>query len=231
MFIRILILIFLWVNTIVGQRNLNQRWEEQLQRYVNTSGVVNYSDWKKEEHALLSYLKALENHPPQTYWTPNDHKSYWINVYNAATVSLILKYYPLKSIRQIDSPWETMIFQCKGDSLNLNAIEDLLIDMGDPSILFTLHRGAVSSPKLSREPYYSVTLEKQIKSAAINFLSDPNQNQCQRDKSYLSRIFLWYFRDFGTLKQRVTFLQKHACDEVNQKTKFRYLPFNWQLNE
>ena len=75
MFLRILILIFLWVNTIVGQRNLNQRWEEQLQRYVNKSGVVNYSDWKKEEHALLSYLKALENHPPQTYWTPNDHKS------------------------------------------------------------------------------------------------------------------------------------------------------------
>jgi hypothetical protein len=47
----------------------------------------------------------------------------------------------------------------------------------------------------------------------------------------LSRIFLWYFKEFGSLEQRDTLLQKYGCTGVDQKTKFRYLPFDWRLND
>ena len=231
MFLRTFILLFLWFTTVIGQRNMHERWEVQLERYVTSTGMINYSDWRKEANALDSYIKALENHPPQPYWMAIDRKAYWINVYNAATIALILEQYPLQSILEIDSPWETEVFELSNRSLSLKAIESLLLEMGDPRILFALHRAAVSSPVLSKQPYRSSSLEEQLQAAAINFLSDPNQNQCHKDKSHLSRIFLWYFKDFGLLKQRVTLLQKYACTGVDQKTRFSYLPFNWRLNQ
>ena len=231
MIFRAIILFILGVNMAVDKRNVHQRWEDQLQRYVNPRGVVNYRDWKKETHALKSYLKALEDHPPQPYWTTTNLKAYWINVYNAATIALVLDHHPLQSIKDIDAPWGTSVFKLGDQSMSLKAIEDLLLEMGDPRILFTLHRATVSSPDLSRQPYRSSTLEEQLQTAAIKFLNDPSLNQCHKVKSHLSPIFLWYFKDFGSLEQRITLLQKYGCTEVNQKTKFRYLPFDWQLNE
>tara|TARA_B100001057_G_scaffold234376_1_gene234728 strand:+ start:5463 stop:6158 length:696 start_codon:yes stop_codon:yes gene_type:complete len=231
MIFRAIILLILWVNMLVDKRNVHQRWEDQLQRYVNPRGVVNYRDWKKETHALKSYLKALEDHPPQPYWTTTNRKAYWINVYNAATIALVLDHHPLQSIKDIDAPWVTSVFRLGDQSMSLKAIEGLLLEMEDPRILFTLHRATVSSPDLSRQPYRSGTLEEQLQTAAIKFLKDPSLNQCHKYKSHMSPIFLWYFKDFGSLEQRVTLLQKYGCTEVNQKTKFRYLPFDWQLNE
>ena len=231
MFLKTLILLFIWLSTTVAQRNVHERWEVQLQRYLAPTGLVNYSDWKKEPHALHAYLKALEDHPPQHYWTPSDCKAYWINVYNAATIALVLKNYPLQSIRQIDAPWETEVFQLGDRSMSLKAIEKRLLKMKDPRILFALHRATVSGPDLSREPYRSSTIEEQLQAAAIKFLNDPNQNQCQKEVSRLSRIFLWHSKHFGSLEQRLTLLQKYACTGVYEKTKYSYLPFNWRLNE
>jgi hypothetical protein len=231
MLLRVLILLLLWFTTATGQRNIHQRWEDQLERNVSSTGMINYSDWKKEAHALNSYLKALEDHPPQPYWTTTDRKAYWINVYNAATLALVLEHYPLQSIQEIDSPWEIEVFKLSDRALSLKAIENLLLEMGDPRILFTLHRAAVSSPPLSKKPYRSYRLEEQLQAAAINFLNDPTQNQCHKDKSHLSRIFLWFFKDFGGLEQKITLLQKYACTEVDLDTRFSYLPFDWRLNQ
>ena len=231
MILRAMIFLILGVNMAVAQRNVHQRWEDQLQRYVAPRGVVNYSDWKKETHALKSYLKALEDHPPKPYWTTTNRKAYWINVYNAATIALVLDHHPLQSIKDIDAPWETPVFRWGDQSMSLKAIEGLLLEMGDPCILFALHRATVSGPDLSKQPYRSSTLGEQLQTAAIKFLNDPGQNQCHKDKSHLSRIFLWYFKEFGSLEQRDTLLQKYGCTGVDQKTKFRYLPFDWRLND
>jgi hypothetical protein len=231
MFLRALIVMLLWVSVSMAQRNVHERWEGQLERYVAPTGAINYSDWKKEVHGLVSYLKALEDHPPQPYWTASDRKAYWINVYNAATVALVLKHHPLESIRDIDKPWKTAVFHWGDRSMSLERIERQLLEMGDPRILFALHRATASGPDLSRQAFRSNTLERQLDEAAVKFLNDPDQNQCHEDKTRLSRIFLWNFRYFGALKQRVTLIQKYGCTGVDQKTKFRYLPFDWQLNE
>lgn len=229
MLLRAMILLFLWAN--LTQRNIHQRWEDLLDRHVFSTGMINYSDWKKESHALSSYLKALEDHPPQAYWTPADLKAYWINVYNAATIALVLQHHPLESIQEIDDPWETKVFQLGNQVLSLKAIERLLLKMEDPRILFALHRAAVGSPVLSKQPYRSNTLEEQLQVATIKFLNDESKNKCQKDKSHLSRIFLWYFKSFGPLEQKIAFLNKYACKDVDQSTKISFLPFDWQLNQ
>ena len=106
MFFKTIILLFFGGNLLLAQRNIHDRWEVQLKKYVAPTGEINYLEWKKEEHALRSYLKALQNHPPKPYWKMDNHKAYWINVYNAATIALVLKHYPLKSIKEINTPFE-----------------------------------------------------------------------------------------------------------------------------
>ena len=115
--------------------------------------------------------------------------------------------------------------------MSLKAIASLLLEMGDVRVLFALHRAAVSGPVLSKKAYRSSKLEEQLETAAISFLTNPAQNQCHKDKSKLSRIFLWHFMDFGPLEQQLALLQKYGCKEVDQKTRFRYLPFDWGLND
>ena len=44
----------------------------------------------KNSKLLETYLKNLENNPPIQQWTKNDSLAYFINVYNAVTVKLIL---------------------------------------------------------------------------------------------------------------------------------------------
>ena len=230
MFYRTFILLSFGVNLVLAQRNIHERWEVQLDQYVAPTGEINYHDWKKEEHALYSYIQALQNHPPQPYWTKSNHKAYWINVYNATTIALILKHYPLQSIKEINTPWKAKVFVLKKSPLSLKAIEDILRQFNDPLILFALHRATVSGPQLSKKAYRGNTLEYQLQSAATIFLNDPNQNQCQEDTPRLSRIFLWFIKDFGSFDKKLTLIQKYGCTGFDKKTKLLYLPFDWGLN-
>lgn len=230
MFYRTFILLSFGVNLVLAQRNIHERWEVQLNQYVATTGEINYHDWKKEEYALYSYIQALQNHPPQPYWKKSNHKAYWINVYNATTIALILKHYPLQSIKDINTPWKAKVFIWKKRPLSLKAIEDILRQFNDPLILFALHRATVSGPQLSKKAYRGNTLEYQLQSAATIFLNDPNQNQCQEDTPRLSRIFLWFIKDFGSFDKKLTLIQKYGCTGFNKKTKLQYLPFDWRLN-
>ncbi len=63
--------------------------------------MVNYKDLQKDKGELDAYLKTLSGNAPQNSWSENEQKAYWINAYNAFTVSLILQHYPVKSIKDI----------------------------------------------------------------------------------------------------------------------------------
>ncbi|RLD60524.1 MAG: DUF547 domain-containing protein, partial [Bacteroidetes bacterium] len=77
----------------------HRSWNSLLQKHVNTKGVVNYVEWKKEETALNTYINMLSTNTPKETWPDNERLSFWMNLYNASTIALILENYPLKSIR------------------------------------------------------------------------------------------------------------------------------------
>ena len=70
-------------------------WEGLLQKYVNEKGEVNYAAWQRNDvEALERYCHSLGANGPQAGWSINEQKAYWVNVYNAFTIKLILTYYP-----------------------------------------------------------------------------------------------------------------------------------------
>ncbi len=231
MLVKLFITLFLWITIGEVQRNIHQRWQSQLHQYVAPNGKINYSDWQKEAYTLKAYLQALKDYPPQNYWTTADHKAYWINVYNAAAIHLVLEHYPLKSLCDIENPWKKIVFEIEKQDLSLEAIENKLREMEDPRIFFALHRASVSSPILSSKVYRSRSLEEQLEQASKKFLSDTTKNKYQKNECRISKILLWNLEDFKPLEVQLKLIRKYTCIEVDQKTKFLYLPFDWRLNE
>ena len=104
---------------------------------------------------------------PNDEWSIDAKKAYWINAYNAFTIQLILKNYPLKSIKDLKRPWGLSFIKIDGGKIALNTIEhEILRPMGDPRIHFAIVCASKSCPKLLNYAYESETLDQQDRKAA-----------------------------------------------------------------
>lgn len=201
-----------------------------LKKFVSPSGQVNYKEWVKEQENIENYLFTLAQFPPTERTSAAAQIAYWINAYNALTVQLILKHYPVKSIKDIDNPWDTKCFTVKGKEYTLGAIEhELLRKMGEPRIHFAINCASVSCPKLLNEAYLEKKMELQLTEATRSFLKDTSKNVITQKQVKLSRIFLWFGKDFGSKSERLDFIAK-AVGFPLESPKIEYLPYDWNLN-
>ncbi|MGB3605729.1 MAG: hypothetical protein WBA19_01125, partial [Psychroserpens sp.] len=76
-------------------------WDALLKKYVANNGDVNYKGFKTESTNLNAYIDYLASKIPAENWSVNEQLAYFINVYNANTIKLIIDNYPLKSIKDI----------------------------------------------------------------------------------------------------------------------------------
>ncbi len=90
---------------------------------------VRYAEvWPEDRQRLDGYIQALAAHNP-TQLNRNEAFAFWVNLYNALTVRLILDHYPVKSIREIKphplafGPWKMELVTVAGVSLTLDDIE------------------------------------------------------------------------------------------------------------
>lgn len=230
MFFSILLLLLQSLN-VSQQRNLHERWETQLQRYVTAEGRIHYGLWQSQKHDVVAYLRALADHPPQPYWTLADRKAYWINVYNAATIALVLEHYPLRRLMEVPLHEQRIVFTTPKRHWSLLDIERQLRSWKDPRVLMALHRASVSGPDLAKEAYRSTHLEHQLDRAARRFLQNPIKNHCKTQNGRWSRLLLWYAKDFGEEKQQQRFLKKYGCGVVTPRNEMKYLLFDRRLND
>jgi len=150
-----------------------------LDTYVR-EGNVYYRALQSERRPLDAYVLSLDV-PAATVaaWPKNQQLAFWINAYNAFVLqSVIDKYpikgtaasYPAKSIQQIPGVFQTRLHRVAGQSLSLDAIEQVVIGMGDARALFALGRGAVGSGRLKSEAYRAATLDAQLETGVKEFV-------------------------------------------------------------
>jgi len=224
------LLFFLFTTFVFSQKNIHHRWDGMLKKFVSPSGQVNYKEWVKEQENIENYLFTLAQFPPTERTSAAAQLAYWINAYNALTVQLILKHYPVKSIKDIDNPWDTECFTVKGKEYTLGAIEhELLRKMGEPRIHFAINCASVSCPKLLNEAYLEKKMELQLTEATRSFLKDTSKNVITQKQLKLSRIFLWFGKDFGSKSERLDFIAK-AVGLPLESPKIEYLLYDWNLN-
>jgi hypothetical protein len=210
----------------------HQLWDELLQKYVSESGNVNYLGLSKERAELYGYIRILQISKPTDNNTHNEKLAYWINAYNAFTIDLILRHYPIKSIKEIKDPWEQRLWQLGEKWYNLNEIEHhILRKMNEPRIHFAIVCASFSCPKLKNEAYTSENLDEQLTEATKTFLTDDKRNSIASDHLELSKIFQWFAKDFKQDGSLIDFLNKYSDIEISDKAKKRFKDYNWDLND
>jgi len=208
-------------------------WKSLLQKNVLANGKVNYTGFKDDISKLNTFLRSLSNTKITSSWTKNDKMAYWINVYNAYTVKLILNNYPVSSIKEIDNPWKTKFFPIDNQLMSLHEVEhEILRDFGEPRIHFAINCASRSCPRLLQIPYTSENLDKLLDRQTKEFINDEFYNTITEYTVNVSHIFDWYRKDFkATHGSVINFINQYSNVTIaNQKEK-GYKPYDWTLNE
>ncbi len=208
--------------------SIHEDWDKMLQLWVDGDGLVNYSNFVKEENRLDAYLALLNKNTPSTEWSKNKELAYWINLYNAYTIKLIVNNYPLSSIKETHegSPWDHKWIVQKNKTYSLNDIEHKIMraKFNEPRIHFAVNCAAASCPPLLNEAWQEDKIEGQLEMATKQFISNPKYNSFAKGKAKVSKIFEWYKEDFGDLK---SYLSRYVDTEIKS---IAFQPYNWELN-
>lgn len=205
-----------------------------LKKYVTSTGTVNYAGLKSEKAKLDAYLTLLSSNAPTDTWSRNQKLAYWINLYNAATIQLILKNYPVKSIMDINGgkAWDLAFVKSGSKTLSLNQIENEIIrpTFKEPRIHFAVNCAAKSCPKLLNEAFTSAKLETQLETATRKFINNRNKNKVSPDAITISKIFEWYAADFGGSAELVKYFNKYSSLKANSDANVTFMEYDWSLN-
>lgn|SRR5574343_30079 len=222
------------LNTHLKEKNIqldHKEFDELLKRYVSSSGKVNYQGFQTKEKELNDYIHYLEKQEDILKLSKNEQLAYWINLYNACTIKLILKHYPIQSITKINNgkAWDLKLIQTNGEGLSLNQIENEIIrpQFKDPRIHFALNCAARSCPPLANRAFTGRNIIELLDIRTASFLNS-NQNKITKEKLVLSKIFEWYKDDFGSITD---FIKKYVSIEMNTNVAIEYTEYDWSLNE
>lgn len=207
-------------------------FDKILSQYVSTDGSVNYKGLKSAKTALKAYTDLLSKNPVQDSWSRNEKLAYWLNAYNAFTLTLIVENYPVTSITKLDGgkPWDVKRITLGDKKYSLNDIENNIIrpQFKEPRIHFAVNCAARSCPPLLNHAWTAGNINNYFEQQAKKFINDTRFNFIKPNEVKISKIFDWYAADFGNI---ITFLNKYSTTKINEKAKIIYLEYNWSLNE
>lgn len=211
----------------------HSQWDKLLKKHVDVKGLVDYKGFKNDKAKLDDYLKMLSEKNPTDDWSVQELLAYYINLYNAATVRLIVENYPLKSIKNIDGAWTKGHVSVGNKELSLGGIENgILRKMNEPRIHFAINCASISCPKLMNEAYVAGKINEQLDQAAKEFINS-DKNDISPSNPKLSSIFDWYQKDFKVDGKQdvIGFINQYAKTKINPGATITYKEYNWSLNE
>lgn len=207
-----------------------------------SAGLVDYAGLKAERAPLDAYLTEAGSVPMATFqqWSKDEQLAFLINVYNGATLQLIIDGYPVDSIKSlgglVKSPWAKESVLLFGKKISLDTLEHKIIrkNYTEPRIHFALVCAAMGCPPLRNEAYQGARLEEQLEAQTKEFLTTPEKNRVDAEKKvvWLSPIFKWYGEDFQTgggalLAYLAPYLGQTSLDGYDVE----YTDYDWALNE
>lgn len=214
------------------------RYSDKSKMYMFVYGGVSRQNYER----LQAYLKKLATIDPRTL-KKNEQLAYWINLYNALTVDLILRNYPVKSITKLGKgwfrmgPWRDEVISIQGKSISLHDIEHRILRplWKSPRVHYAINCASIGCPDLAPSVYKSSIIEAQLDEAGKRFINQNKGVNFVGGRLVLSKIFDWYSDDFGGSEGYWKELLLFADQPLRKRlegyqggTSFHY---NWKLNE
>lgn len=197
-----------------------------------------------DRQELRRYLADLAATPVAALSRP-EQLAFWINLYNALTVEVVLDHYPVESIREIDispglfsnGPWGARLITVEGEALSLDDIEHRILRpiWRDPRIHYALNCASVGCPNLQREPFLAPELDRMLDQAAIAFVNDPRGVRIGGDGLHVSSIYVWFEADFGgetgVLRHLLAYARPSLAMRLQTLDGITDHDYDWSLND
>ena len=228
-------------------------WDQLLGRYVKPGGDginrVAYGAVTPADRAqLAAYLVKMQAVPISKY-NQLEQRAYWINVYNAQTVKLVLDHYPTKSIRDISlggrlsglfggGPWDGKLLKVEGQELSLNDIEHRILRpiWRDPRTHYAVNCASLGCPNLQARAFTGSQLDEMLNKAARDYINSRRGAEIKNGKLLVSSIYVWFKDDFGGSDAGVIeHLKKFATPEfaaaLKGVSKISDDRYDWSIND
>jgi hypothetical protein len=223
-------------------------WDRFLKTYVsafpdgvNRVAYARVSDAGRER--LDRYIDVLTAVPISVY-SRDEQRAYWINLYNALTVQVVLNHYPVKSIRRIKpnlfsiGPWRKKLITVEGEQLSLDDIEHRILRpiWRDPRLHYAVNCAAIGCPNLQTEAYTASNTDALLDRGAQKYVNNARGAAFRNGRLIVSSIYEWFQEDFGNSDQGVIqHLQRYAepalASRLNGAKRISGDRYDWTLND
>ena len=225
-------------------------WDRFLAKYLvmnHPSGInrVRYASVTQEDRKeLAEYIRHLQQ-ITVTRLSRDAQKAYWINIYNALTVSVVLDRYPVKSIRSINispgiftrGPWGAKLLTIQGKEVSLDDIEHRILRplWRDNRVHYAVNCASLGCPNLQPEAFTARNTEALLEKGAREYVNHPRGASVAGGRLRLSGIYKWFQADFGGSEESVVrHLEKYAMPGLAKKLmnfdgQVSY-DYDWRIN-
>jgi len=175
-----------------------------------------------DKQALHDYLARLRLVVIDDFARP-EQLAYWINLYNALTVRLVLDFLPIKSIRDINisssifaGPWQRKLLEVDDEPLSLNDIEHRILRpiWRDPRIHYAVNCASIGCPNLQPVAFTGDTADALLDKAAHEYINHRRGARVEDGDLTASKIYLWFADDFGGESGVIDHLRLYAGPEL-----------------
>lgn len=218
-----------------------------LKKYVVADGSLNRVRYgavgKADKKALEDYIGRLED-TKITGYRKSEQQAYWINLYNAVTVDLIVENYPVKSIRKIGGglfsagPWDDKIITVEGKPMSLNDIEHRILRplWKTPLNHYGVNCASIGCPNLRSQAYTGQNVTQALRANARDYINSARGAKFSNGELQVSKIYDWFNVDFGGSQTAViSHLRQYATPERSAKLDaaggIDDYYYDWSLND
>ncbi len=223
-------------------------WQALLDRYLvltdDDRTLFRYASVEAEDSAALQdYVSSLASIDPRGLARP-EQMAYWINLYNALTVQVVLDHPRESSILDMGNgwflrpgPWNDRLVTIAGKSVTLNDIEHRILRpiWKDHRIHYAVNCASIGCPNLAPQAYSRANLEQLLDAGEKSYLNHPRGLRFDdRGRLVLSSIFDWYIVDFGdsraSLLEYLASRRGDIAERLREHSGTVRNEYDWSLN-
>jgi hypothetical protein len=175
--------------------------------------------------------------------------AFFVNLYNAKTLDIVLDHYSVKSIKDISlggslfsslsgGPWQAKVVKVKGIDLSLDDIEHVILrrNFRDPRVHYAVNCASIGCPNLSNEAYMGAKLNAQLDGAARNYINHPRGMHFDGQTLIASSIYNWFKEDFGgtdegVIKHALKYASPNLASKLRTAQSIGGFQYDWNLND
>lgn len=226
-------------------------WTRFLEKYVMTDkhglNRIDYAGITEVDKTLLeNYITEL-GAVTVSGLNRAEQFAYWVNLYNAATLKVVVDHYPVASILDISispglfsrGPWGKKFINVEDESLSLDDIEHRILRpiWRDPRIHYAVNCASVGCPNLQKTAFTPENSERLLTFGAREYINSNRGMQVGGNgRLNVSSIYHWYKADFGDSDEGVIqhmkqYAQPGLLSALTGVSQIADHYYNWDLNE